>query len=60
MLEKTIQEFVTNAETLVIGAVVNDDFVKIKTEKGNAVLVNEAEWDILIDAMKTVIAQATK
>lgn len=60
MLEKTIQEFTTNAEKLVIGAVVDDDFVRIKTSKGNAVLISEAEWDILVDAMKTVIAQATK
>ncbi len=60
MLEKTIQEFVTDAEKLVIGAVVDDDFVKIKTSKGNAVLVSETEWNIMVDAMRMVIAQATK
>lgn len=60
MLEKTIQEFATNVEELVIGAVVNDDFVRIKTNKGNAVLISEAEWNIMVEAMKTVIAQATK
>lgn len=60
MIEKTIQEFTTNAEKLVIGAVVDDDFVKIKTNKGNAVLVSEAEWNIMVDAMRMVITQSTK
>lgn len=60
MLEKTIQEFIENAESLLIGAVTNDDFVKIKTKAGNAVLISEAEWNILVDAMKTVLAVATK
>lgn len=60
MLEKTTQEFIADAETFLIGAVVNDDFVKIKTKAGNAVLISEAEWNILVDAMKTVLAAATK
>lgn len=60
MLEKTTQEFIENAYPLLIGAVANDDFVKIKTPAGNAVLISEAEWDILVDAMKTVLTVATK
>lgn len=55
MLEKTTQEFITDAENLLIGAAVNDDFVKIKTSAGNAVLISEAEWNILVEAMKTVL-----
>ena len=55
MLEKTTQEFIDNAENLLIGAVANDDFVKIHTSAGNAVLISEAEWDILVEALKTVI-----
>lgn len=60
MLEKTIKDFAINAEELVLGAIVNDDFVKIKASEGNAVLISEAEWDMLVDAMKTVIMRATK
>lgn len=60
MLEKTTQEFIENAYLLLIGAVANDDFVKIKTQAGNAVLISEAEWNILVDAMKTVLTVATK
>ena len=60
MLEKTTQEFIADAESLLIGAVANGDFVKIKTSAGDAVLISEAEWSMLMDAMKTVIAAATK
>ena len=55
MLKKTTQEFISNAENILIGAVANDDFVTIKTKAGNAVLISEAEWNILVDAMKTVL-----
>ena len=55
MQELTTQEFVTNAEKHLINAVANDDFVKIQTNAGNAVLISEAEWNILIDAMRTVL-----
>ena len=55
MLEKTTQEFIDNAKNLLIGAVSHDDFVKIHTSAGNAVLISEAEWNILVEAFKTVI-----
>lgn len=55
MLEKTTQEFIADAEQYLIGAAANDDFVKIKTSAGNAVLISEAEWNILVDAMKVVL-----
>lgn len=57
MPEKTIFEFLANAEALIIGAAANDDFVKIKTPKGTAVLISESEWNILIEAMKQVITR---
>lgn len=60
MLEKTTQEFLANAEQLLLCAAGNDDFVKIKTSAGNVVLVSEAEWNIKSDAFKAVIAAATK
>lgn len=55
MLEKTTQEFIADAENLLIGAAVNDDFVKIKTSAGNAVLISEDEWNIMVEAMKHVL-----
>jgi len=55
MIEKTTQEFIADAEDLLVGAVANDDFVKIKTHAGNAVLISEAEWNIMVDAFKAAI-----
>ena len=43
MLEVTTKEFTSQAENYLIGAATNDDFVKIKTKAGNAVLISEAE-----------------
>jgi len=56
MIEKTIREFSLEAEQFVIGAVVNDDFVKISTPHGNAVLISEAEWGMLVDAFKLALS----
>ena len=55
MLEKTMIEFIDDAEKLIVGAIVNDDFLMIKTDKGNAVLISEDEWNVLIGAFKMVI-----
>ena len=55
MLEKTMSEFIADTENLVLGAIENDDFVKIRTRAGNAVLISEAEWDILRDSLKLVM-----
>lgn len=55
MLEKTTQEFIADAENLLVNAVANDDFVKINTRVGNAILISEAEWNVLVDAFKAVM-----
>lgn len=56
MIEKTLSEFVSEAEKLTLNAILNDDFVKIQTAAGNAVLISEAEWDILVDGMKAIFS----
>ncbi len=58
MIEKNAQEFIADAERLLVGAVADDDFVKIKTSVGNAILINEAEWNILCEAMQAVLTSA--
>ena len=60
MLEKTIQEFLENMETLTNGAILNDAFVKITTSAGNAVLISEEEWNMLTDAMKMLMQGGQK
>lgn len=60
MIEKTSKEFIDNAENLLLGVTANDDFVKIKTQAGNAVLVSESEWNVMVDAMRMLIAAQSK
>lgn len=55
MIEKTMSEFIAEAENLTLNAIRNDDFVKIRTVAGNAVLISEAEWNILVDGMKVLL-----
>ena len=58
MQEKTTQQFLSDAERFLIGAATGTDFVKIKTSAGNAVLISEDEWNILLEAMKIVMHTA--
>ena len=58
MLEKTAQQFLSDAERFLIGAATGTDFVKIKTSAGNAVLISEDEWKILLDALKLAVQTA--
>ncbi len=52
MNELSMKEFLNAPESILTGAVVDDEFVKVKTKSGNAVIINESEWNILIGAMK--------
>ncbi len=56
MIQITEKEFLADAEALLIGAVADDNFLKIKTSIGNAVLISEAEWNVLTEAMKSLLA----
>lgn len=55
MLEIAAKEFISDAERYLIGAAVNDEFVKIKTSAGTAVLISEAEWNVLVGALNILI-----
>lgn len=56
MKEVTLAEFTKGAENYTVQAVRNDEFLKIQTKAGNAVLISEEEWNIFSDAMKLVLA----
>lgn len=58
MKEVTATEFILDARDLLYAAVKNDEFLKIRTRAGNAVLISEDEWNILVDAMKVVLQSA--
>ena len=55
MLEKTTQQFLSDAERFLIDAATGMEFVTIKTSAGNAVLISEDEWKILLDALKLAV-----
>lgn len=55
MKEVTKQEFIDDAERLMNNAIAYDDFLKIRTAYGNAILISEAEWNIHVDAMRLVL-----
>lgn len=52
MTELSMKEFLNAPESILNGAVADDEFVKVKTKSGNAVIISESEWNILIGAMK--------
>ncbi len=56
MKEITVSEFASDVGKYTVQAVRDDEFLKIRTNAGNAVLISEAEWDIFSDAMKLVLA----
>ena len=56
MLEVPAKEFLSDPEKYLLGAAVNDDFVKVRGRNGNAVIVSEAEWNIMLDALKMLFS----
>ena len=56
MKEVTSQTFIANVEKLLADVFENDEFLKIRTKHGNAVLISEDEWNILTDALRVVLS----
>lgn len=48
MKEITLGEFTNDVEKYTVQAVRDDEFLKIRTKAGNAVLISEDEWNIFI------------
>ena len=56
MKEITVSEFASDVGKYTVQAVRDDEFLKIRTKAGNAVLISEDEWNIFSDAMKLVLS----
>lgn len=54
MLELPMNEFLSAPEKYMTAAVENDDFFKVYTKAGRAVVVSEAEWNIMREAFETL------
>lgn len=52
MKRVNIQELQCNTESLISDAINNDEFFEIETEDGIAVVINEREWNILVDSLR--------
>ena len=55
MLEIFTKEFLSDPKKYLLGAAVNDDFVRVRDKDGNTVIVSEAEWNIMCDAFKMLL-----
>ena len=56
MKELTQKEFADNMEDIIKKAILCDDFVKIKTKDGKAMLVSEDEWNVMTEFAQLVLS----
>lgn len=47
MKNVSLDEFISNTKKYVTAVVTDDEFVTVETPQGNAVVISEAEWNIL-------------
>lgn len=47
-----IEQLKSDAETIISNVINNDDFCKIETGEGIAVVINEHEWNLLKESLK--------
>ena len=55
MIDISMREFLSDPQTYIKNAAENDDFFTVQTKSGKAVVISEAEWNIMRDALKLVI-----
>ena len=60
MIDKTSQEFIADAESLLTDVASNHVFLKIKTPCGTVVLVSESEYQILLKSIKALVSYIAK
>lgn len=48
----TLKDFLCKADDYVVNAALDNDYITIATEKGNAVLISEAEYNIFRESFK--------
>lgn len=57
MKDVTIEQFSANIFNTLSDVLFNGDICRITTDKGNAVIMEEAEYNVLRDAMELLIKQ---
>jgi len=58
MKEISLNEFCANSEAILRGAALDDEFVRVRVGKESAaVIINEDEWNILMEALAIVLKE---
>lgn len=57
MKDITLEQFSTNIPDTLSAVLFNGDICRISTDKGNVVLMEEAEYKMMRDAMELLIKQ---
>ena len=47
----TMKDFLNNAEPIILSCINEETIIKITTNKGNAVMITEKQFDAFIDCM---------
>lgn len=47
-----MKDFLNNAESIIFNCVNDETIIKITTDKGNAVMITEKQFDAFIDCMR--------
>lgn len=55
MRNMSLEQFKLNVEKVILDAANDIDFTKVSTDKGNAIIISEGEWKILVDALRILI-----
>lgn len=50
----SIKELKNDTNNLINNAVISHEFFKVHTDNGKAVVINEQEWNILIEAFQVL------
>ena len=48
----TMKDFLNNAEPIIFSCINEETIIKITTNKGNAVMITEKQFDAFIDCMR--------
>ena len=57
MIDITLEQFNANIPDTLSDVLFNGDIYRITTGKGNAVIMEEAEYNVLRDALKMLLGQ---
>ena len=46
-----VEQLKSNTEELILNVINNDEFFEVETPNGRAVVINEREWNVLIESL---------